>query len=321
MISNIEKLTADIRQVIGIKCPNGLVVSEHTDTEHFYRHTGIDELYPSVTTKKSIIDEGGSRLKRWAANLAVEYIDRNWNKITPANKAEHYKAAVLAHEDMFEDAGLIGTAGHKVVEKYLKEWIETGVKPVDIRRFIEGEDARLWAITRSAELFFNDFEVIPIASELKVASIKYKFAGTLDCLFLIPKIIREGKERTLICNHQWMGYSSKKKIDCEQCFKCDAKRKWLLVLVDLKTSNSIEKTSYAMQTADYWQGIYEMTGLKPKEIIIVRLDKEKMKYEVMRVINRVKAFRTSRHVDKIYDYIYDGVSKMLPYNLKKEIKL
>jgi len=314
----MNEIVAQIRRTIREKIPSGTVVAEHTEFEHFYRHTPTNRLFASVTTKKSVIDEGGSRLKRWAANCAVEYLDKNWKSITPDNKDEHYKAAILAHEEKFTDAGAIGTQGHGVVEDYLKAWIDTGTRPDDIRTFIKGTDMRLWAITRSAEKFCIDFGGIPIASELKVASVKYGFAGTLDSLFLMPKLIRLGKNG---CPHNWCRYDSPKKAMLEHCYHCDAKREWILTLVDWKTSNSIDKTAYVLQTSDYWQCLYEMSGLKCKEIIIVRLDKEKMQYEVLRVLDRAKAFKISRHVDKIYDYLYDGVSKLEPYKTKTIITI
>ena len=76
-----------------------------------------------------------------------------------------------------------------------------------------------------------------------------------------------------------------------------------------------------MQVSAYWQGLSELTGLKPKELVIVRLDKDKAKYEVMRVTDRPSAFRAFKHVSSVYEWMNDGVSKLLPYNPKKEIFL
>jgi len=38
-----------------------------------------------------------------------------------------------------------------------------------------------------------------------------------------------------------------------------------------------------MQVSAYWWAFFEMTGLRPKHIYIVRLDKDKAKYEVLKV--------------------------------------
>lgn len=281
------KLSIDqIKDVLKEKIPEGLVVPEHTKTEHYYRHVPTNQLFGSVTARTGILNE--DKLKRWSARLAVEYIDKNWNVITPDNKADIFEAAMQAHVKDFNDAGGIGTLGHGVIERYLKSWIEFGKKPRDIRKFIDGTDSRLWAISRSAEMFFNDFHVTPIASELLVTSLRYKYAGTLDGLVIVRN---------------------------------PATRKDLLVLLDFKTSNSIKEAEYAMQTAAYWQALYEMTGLKPRETIIVHLNKEQAKYGVYRLFNRPAAFRAFRHCSHIYDFLNNGISKVLPFVPRQEVIL
>lgn len=275
---------AEIRRRIAEHVPADLVTPEHDEYGHKYRHVPTNQVFSSVTTKTSILDN--DRLKRWAAKLAVEFIDNNWERINdlkPTEREPYFKAAVLNHEDTLKDAGDIGTQGHGVIERYLLRWIETGKRPDDIRKFIIGEDARLWAIARSAERFCIDFDVIPIASELMVASIRYKYAGTLDSLMMVKK-----------------------------------GDKYIFAIVDWKTSNSIDKPEYAMQVAAYWQALYEMTGLRPSELIIVQLDKDKMKYNCARVVERPKSFRAFKHVSAVYDYINDGVSKIYPFSPKKE---
>lgn len=273
-----------IRTTIAERIPENLIVPQHDEYGHKYRHTPTNQVFSSVTTKTSILDN--ERLKRWAARVGVEYIDRNWDVINACSRLEreaHFKAATLAHEDELKDAGDIGTQGHGVVERYLNRWIETGERPDDIRRFILGQDARLWAIARSAEKFCIDFDVIPIVSELRVCSLKHKFAGTLDSLMLV----RKGD-------------------------------KYIFAIVDWKTSNSVDKPEYAMQVAAYWQAFYEMTGLRPSELIIVQLDKDKMKYNCVRVVDRPKSFRAFKQVSNVYDFINDGVTKLYPFTPKKE---
>lgn len=279
--TNVLNKVLKIQQIIRERIPENLVVPEHDEYGHKYRHTPTNQIFSSVTTKTGILEN--DRLKRWAARLAVEYLDRNWSKIDDTNRSEHFIAATLAHEDELKDAGDIGTQGHGAIERYLKAWIETGTRPDDIRTFIEGVDARLWAITRSAEQFFIDFEVIPIASELKICSVKYKYAGTLDSLMMV----RKGE-------------------------------KHIFAIVDFKTSNSIDKPEYVMQVSAYWQGLYEMTGLRPSELLILQLDKVKLKYEVVRIINRPEGFRAFKHVCAVYDYIYSGISKIYKFTPKKE---
>lgn len=319
----MQLLVDELRQTIKEKIPPSLVIPEHDRLGHHYRFIPTNKVYDSVTTKTAILDN--PHLKRWAANLAIEYIDRNWDIITPHNKEDHYKAALLSHEDELNDAGDIGTQGHHAIERYLQRWIDTNIKPPDIRKFILGEDARLWAITRSAEMFINDFEMIPIASELLVASPRHEFAGTLDCLALLLKEKMAGN-LPLIGEHHCGEYWKKsinrafrfKEWECSECHRTVEP---VFALVDWKSANAIDKPEYAMQVSAYYYALWELTGLKPKELIIVRLDKEKAKYEVVRIQNRVSAFRAFKHATKIYDWLNDGVSKLLPYSPKKEMFL
>lgn len=315
---------AALRALIKEKLPASLVIPEHDERGHHYRYLPTNKVYDSVTTKAAILDN--PRLKRWAANLAVQYIDRNWNIIASAtNKEDHYKAAVLAHEDELQDAGDIGTQGHGAIERWLQRWIDTNIQPPDIRKFILGEDARLWAITRSAEMFANDFQMIPLASEIYVASPRHEFAGTLDCLALLLKEVNPGMTEipgmgTHKCEWGTPGARAFKAKYWE-CSHCHRFVEPVLAIVDWKTSNSIDKPEYAMQVAAYWQAFVELTGMRPKELIIVRLDKEKARYEVMRVQDRPSAFRAFKHVTKVYDWMNNGVSKLLPYSPKKEVFL
>lgn len=326
-------LTAnEVRAVIKEKIPKGLVETAHTSEGHFYRHTPTGETYASVTTKSGILD--APHLKSWAAREAVKLITENQNRISELvniieNEApieDHmktqdeldkiYKAAIMAHKALFEDAGDIGTQGHEAIERYLNIWIETGKRPQDIRKFIELPDSRLHAIARSAEQFCIDFEVLPVISELFVASPRYKFAGQLDALMMIPRTVREGKPG---CAHNWMMSPSRQ--DISRCYECDAKVQMELTLVDWKTSNRVDKPEYAMQVSAYWWGFYELTGIRIKNIIIVRLDKDKMKYEVVKVGNRSKSFAAFRQVSKVHEWLNDGNDKLISSNKKESISL
>lgn len=309
-----------LRALVKEKLPSSLVTPEHDHRGHHYRFLPTNKVYDSVTTKTAILDN--PRLKRWAANLAVQYIDRNWNVIHNAsNREDHYKAALLAHEDELQDAGDIGTQGHGAIERWLNRWIDTNEQPNDICKFIIGTDARLWAIARSAEMFANDFQMIPIASELYVASPKHEYAGTLDCLAVLLKEINPGiKEMFGSHKCDWgMPEARAYKAKYWQCSHCKKIVEPFLSIVDWKSSNSIDKPEYAMQVAAYWQAVMELTGLRPRELVIVRLDKDKAKYEVMRLQDRPSAFRAFKHVTKVYDWMNNGVSKLLPYSPKKEV--
>ena len=281
---DIERVS-EINSILQENSPEGLVVPEHTATEHFYRHVPSGQKFASVTTRTGILD--APHLKKWAARLAVDLLVENTNAIVRDGEIspDMQKAAVMAHNDMFEEAGDIGTRGHEVVERYLLKWMETGRQPRNILNFVDDEDSRVHAIARSAELFCNDFMVAPIASEMKVCSLRHKFAGTLDSLMLVSKILKHGdgtctKQASFIegeSAHHWLRASTRTK-NTYICANCGMKIRKDFCIVDWKTSNSIDKDEYAMQVAAYYQGLYEMTGLKPKDLLIVKLDKKLLRF-------------------------------------------
>lgn len=298
-----RKTPEEIRSLIAEKIPAGLVVSEHTETEHWYRHTPSGVLLPSVTTVTSVLQ--APHLKVWAATVALDFIEARTEQIQPGAvlPTELRSGALMAHKDIFDDAGDIGTQGHGIIEAYLKDWLAKGAQPTDIQNFISGDDHRLWAITRSAEQFFNDYYTIPIASELKVAYIPKKpengFAGTLDALMYVAFPERDGNNAS--CEHEVALTGSK--WDELNCWKCDAKWKYYFTLVDFKTSNSIrDKDEYYMQTSAYWKSIQQMIGIKPERIVIVRLDKHQKKYELVEVLNPALAYKSFAHLKSVYDY-------------------
>lgn len=303
----MAKSAQQIRELIAAKIPANLVVPEHTSEGHFYRHSETKQVYASVTTKCGILDN--PHLKKWSARLAVEYLDQHWQQVTPDNKNEFYKAAIMAHQEEFEQAGDIGTQGHGIVDTYLGEWMKSGVQPKDIRTFVTGEDYRLYAITRSAEMFCNDFNVEPVASELFVCSTKYRFAGTLDSLMMISRVIKLGDTH---CAHDWWQTNTGARSGRHECIKCGRSIIKEFALVDWKTSNDIDKSEYAMQVSAYAKALYEMTGLKVKHIIIVRLDKNQAKYEVVRVASPAKAFTAFCHTAKVWEWLNNGEEKLPP---------
>lgn len=321
----------EIRQVLS-KIPGNLVVAEHTDTGHFYRYTPTNQLFASVTTKSNILD--APHLKKWSARLAVDHLTERI-KLTPGvlsdvTVLDRYKAeAVLIHQDQFEEAGDIGTRGHGIVDEYLLQWMKTGTRPADIKDFVKEDDSRLFAISRSAEMFCKDFFVIPIASEMFVASKKHRFAGTLDSLMMVLNIKDKGNgscadSKNLFdggpLEHQfWQASTSNP--NKVRCVNCGLSGEYEFALVDWKTSNSIDKETYAMQVSAYWQAIFEMTGLKPKKIFIVRLDKAQAKYEIRYVNNRPAAFKAFTHVARVYDWLHDDEEKLIPLNKKERVKL
>lgn len=327
------KTPASIKAILAEKIPVNTVVPEHTETAHYYRHVPSGRKFASVTTKGGILD--APHLKKWAAGLAADFVLERVDEIVEADEAGNTevrdnirKAAVNAHQNIFEDAGDIGTVGHGFVDEYLQEWMNTGVKPKDIVSFVKHEDPRAYAIARSAELFMDEWRVQPIASELLVASVKYGFAGTLDSLMMVTRVTKKGSDA---CTEQTTLDGSKPEHDYWsistsnpgklKCMTCGQLAEEEFALVDWKTSNSIDKVEYAMQTSAYWTALREMTGLTPKHIYIVRLDKKQARYEIRRVVARPAAFRAFVYCTKIYDWLNDGVEKVAPVQGRERVAL
>ncbi len=318
MVHSIEQ----IREIIKNKIPSGLVVPEHTDTGHFYRHVPSNLLFSSVTAKCGILDS--PHLKKWSAKLAVEYICKQVeidpSLLQPGKIVTLKPAAILAHQDHFEDAGDVGTKGHKVIEDYLLDWMNTGNRPESIIPFVpnDSNDSRVIAIARSAEKFCKDFLVIPIVSEMKIASVKYKYGGTLDSLMMVFNKHTDGEKN---CEKHDFLQLSKRNPNKVKCLLCGLSGEYEFSIVDWKTSNSIDKVEYAMQTAAYWQALYEMTGLKPKRIYVVRIDKAVCKYEVRVLTNRKQAFKSFFHAANLYDWLNDGNDKLINATPRETISL
>ena len=319
----MQQTAEQIRAVITDKII-GKVQAEHTDRGHFYRHLPTNLVFPSVTTKGSILD--APHLKVWAASEAVKYIDAHLVRVgdnfqIEGDKDQLFHSAVLSHQDQFESAGDVGTRGHKVVESYLNQWIETGIRPPDIKTFITDNDLRIFAIARSAEKFCIEFDVEPIISELLVASVKYEYAGTLDSLMFLKVVKKRGNNPD--CKHSdlWQRHA---RVSLNHKFICRECGAWVdkeFCLVDWKSSNQITKIEYAMQVSAYWQALSEMSRLKPKYLIIVRLDKGQAKYEARQVMAHTKAFQAFKAACKIYDYVHGENNEILPLEPKEKINL
>lgn len=292
-----------LRKLILSKIPPGTIVPEHTSSQHFYRYMPLDELYPSVTTKSEVLGE--NHLKKWAANKSVDYIRDNWQRANTSNAERElvFLEAGQSHVNIFEDAGDIGTRIHTTVERYLNEWLATNQQPKAIVGFLPNTetDTRVISAVRGAEKFFNERHVLPVFSELLVASPKYKIAGTLDFLAYIGKEVVGGNKD---CVHKELWQSGKSPYRMA-CLSCPLRIKYELNLVDFKSSNQIIKPKYMMQVATYWQCLAELTGVKPKRTIIVGLDKKAGDYLIESITDfkRKTALKAYLHLIKTYDWL------------------
>ena len=294
-----------------LKCiPENSIVPEHTPTSHHYRCHLFEgsPLLDSVTTKTGILDKG--YLKKWAIGLTINYIRDNISELQNDDKRESILAeASNQSQNVLEDAGDVGTRAHNVIENYINKWIELGKRPTEsILSMIPSNatDVRVMSCVSAVNKFFDDHEIIPIYSELLVASNKLKTAGTMDFLCYIGDIIDEGDKT---CEHDYWQRGTHE--DHVYCIKCNRKVNYELSVVDWKTSNSIKgKTEYALQTAAYMRSLIELTDLKPKQLWVIRLDKTKGVYEKGIVTELQKPKKVYEHIAGVYEFLNDGAEKL-----------
>lgn len=259
-----------------------------------------------------------------AADYAVEYINVHAERFSGHEREIVSAEASRYHVDKLEEAGAVGTAGHDIVERYTHHWISNGVRE-DIRKFIhEGTDTRAIAVARSAVKFMEDYNVFPVAAELKVWSENGNYAGTLDNISLIGTVYK-GNEGSKECAHEWLQKAGKK--DKVGCMKCGRELKLTLALLDWKSSNVIMgfgkfgKYEYAMQVAAYRQALEELTGLKPKIIWIIRLSKDRCEYEIGVVDDWKRSLKAYRQVSDLYDFATSQQQPIVPLFMKQKIMI
>jgi len=312
MASVDSSIWGDIERVRGIiqtKIPSGAIVPCHTEHSHHYMVTTFlgNPVLDSVTTKTGVLSKG--YLKDWGIKLAVDHVREKWVDYQGKDEFEREELFVEASglsDSVRDDAADCGTKIHKVVEDYLEEWIAKKQRPVDIKSFILPEDlidSRITSASLCAELFFKDHNAYPIYSELLVASLRLKVAGTLDCLAYIEEVKRKGSDT---CEHEmWKRAGSNNDNHViHDCTKCDRKTVHNIELIDFKSSNSIEKPDYILQTSAYHECLRSMTGIKAKNIKILRLDKKKPVYQVgtFDSAKRRKAIKIFTQVSEISDW-------------------
>lgn len=262
-----------------------MIIPKHDDRGHHYQFPS-GEIVDSVTTKL-IVDK--PHLVKWAAKMAFEWMEEGnrWEKLTIENRDEYLQGACLAHTDVRDTAGSLGTLAHETVERYLNDWMANDRRPNDIQDFLpvmkEGEklDYRVIGAVRSAEASFDKYTIVPLASEIVVGSTKFNCAGSLDDIM-----------------YNW---------------KTDEIELW-----DTKTSNQVSDT-YAMQVAAYKKFFEEMTGLKVGKCYIRLLDKFSNRFKVYKVPNLPAAFKAFKAITTVYDWQYNGKKKLIED--KKIVKL
>jgi len=265
----------EIKKIIQDKVVN-VWEARHTGSGHRYIHLPSGTFQDSVTTKLGILSK--PHLLGWAVKVGIEFLlegDRLERLRNEHWKEELVQGAILAHTGLRDSAGLTGTKTHFFAERYCNEWIATGEKPKDIMSFIDinKDDPRAIAGARSFELVFQKKQIIPIAVEIIVGNPKYS-AGALDLLCLW------GQEKELC-------------------------------LLDIKTSNSVDK-NFRYQLAAY-KHMFEFMcpELKIKKVKILHLSKDMAKCEIYDVKQLPKAWSTFKHICAVYDDVMSKKDKVI----------
>lgn len=250
----------------------------HDEFGHHYRHLESGEVVDSVTTKNCLSKE---HLLPWSVEQGVLWLEQEdrFLKLKGPERDAILEGAKYKYTDIRDDAGSIGTAAHKIIESYVNDWIESGLRPPSIMEYVpEGIDSRAIAAARCAENAMIKEDVLPIASELTVG-IPGISAGNLDLLVLT----KENK----------------------------------IELYDWKTSNAIDMF-YALQTAAYRKFLMHMCRVEGKQLLriskirIVKLDKYSDRPKIFWVPKMNEAYRMFKLVNDIYNFKNDGVDKCPP---------
>lgn len=308
-----------IRKLIDKRIPPGSITPEHTPDSHHYRVSIFpgNPLLDSVTTKTKILNKG--HLKDWGIRLAIDHIRINIDRITDPEQREIilYDASQQSAE-VLDDAGDVGNRAHAIIQSYIENWIQLGIRAASILPFIpNGEtDVRVLSAVRAAEKFMNEHHIYPIRAEMLVASERLGTAGTMDFLCFIGKVTAVGNIPG--CAHDFWQRGTNPMH--QGCVICGEKVDYELSIVDWKTSNSIAgKADYALQTAAYKDCLNSLTGLNPKNLWVIRLDKKSGNYEKGVVVDPARAVKAYRIVADLYAYMEDGVDKLPIIGKEKKI--
>src|SRR3990167_7814434 len=176
---NIE-LVHIIREKIKESVPSHKLILQQGEG-HVYSIPETAEEFVSVTTRLNVIHK--PIFNDWKMNRALEYLYKHHYEIVEENKDTIFRQAKQYPEELFQQAGELGTKIHQIIDEYIKDWINAGTLecPYSIKDKLKDEqDMNVWSAVRSVEAWFEMTKYIPLASELRVWSPKHKIAGTLD---------------------------------------------------------------------------------------------------------------------------------------------
>ncbi len=223
------------KKMENFKLYNGEVILQYEPQRHIY--SVKDKIVYGTTSIIGILDKPA--LMYWAVNQAVEFLQENLKPGKALDEVEIktlLDTAKFAHRAKKDKSADIGTMIHEWLEKYVLARINKQPlpeKPInkEMRSAIDGFFT--WA---------KENKVALIASEQKIYSKKYRYAGTLDLEAMV-----NGKR----------------------------------TIVDFKTSNAIYPEMFLQATA-YLMAREEETGRKYNGgVIILRLSKENPKKKIV----------------------------------------
>lgn len=233
------------------------VQTKHDDTGHFYFVPEHGETYGSVTGLQYIIKDAS--IEQFMVNEAMRYLRGNFHLIDEANIDEHLFHAKNASILVRDSAGDTGTKIHNLREEYFMEWILTDTKPTytveDLARRDPMADSKVISGAAGIDKFLEETGYIPLGCELMVYSKKWKIAGCLDDIGLLP--------RKVPVDNFPGGY----KVEHD------------IVLLDLKTSNQF-KSFYTSQVGAYYKMFIELFRIRPKKCFILKAGKEHRDYKI-----------------------------------------
>lgn len=277
-----QKLAEKYRALIKERMSQYDIRTDHDATGHYYVFEG--KRYPSVTKELATLKDEG--LMNWKMNRALEYLkpilldpvaldgktrEEKLNEIT--------QAAKLAPQLEFEGAGDIGRQVHDWRERWFRtiigddQLVGSGLAKVADPSVVSG--------CRAITKFVEDTGYIPVACELPLASHDLGIGGMLDDIGILPNPIKVLKSDPVMGDGYRTVYKPK------------------LCLVDLKTSNIGDKTSYFLQVAFYYYMFKKMTGITCHEFYILHVSKTDGSYKLIPINNMRELVKDARLLIKL----------------------
>lgn len=295
-----QKLAEKYRALIRERMPK--IETAHDETGHYYVLNG--QKYPSVTAQLQMLKDEG--LMNWKMNRALKHIENEIFKIQTDGRNQMNSVSIeylrilieqarLVPIKEFEGAGDIGRQVHEWREKWFKELIEGKTELISASH-IGTTDPAVTSATRAIRKFVTETNYIPVACELFLADPVLGIGGTLDDIGILPGAYKEPYSDPVLGGGYKLRYNPK------------------LVLIDLKTSNIGNKTSYYLQVALYYYMFKKLTGISIKEFYILHVSKTDGTYKLIPIKNMTQLIRDAKTLLKLKKSLdrIDGEKKKEP---------